>query len=98
MPGVLGLGQQDGVPRVRLEAPVEESFDQDFGDEVMESIEHVDQEYGMESGVEVWGDCKREWTGWVDYRKSVERRCVKRSYTPDSMQLDGSDHAKKIRT
>ncbi|KAF2825967.1 hypothetical protein CC86DRAFT_382931 [Ophiobolus disseminans] len=77
---------------------VEDALDRDFVEGVLESVE-CGEGFGSGSGedVEVWGDGKREWMGWVEYRKSVERRSGKRDF--DSMSSKHGEIAqKKVRT
>ena len=78
---------------------IEEEIDED-SPAVLESIESA-EEGGSGSGGEerdVWGDGKREWTGWVSFRQSVERRCLKRSYSAITPEHDISAMPKKLKT
>ena len=77
---------------------MEEEFEEDSED-VVESIESAEGSGSGSVGEErdVWGDGKREWTGWVNFRQSVERRCLKRSYSAITPEHDISAMPKKIK-
>jgi len=52
-------------------------------EDVRQSIEETSEDASMAQG-HVWGDGTREWAGWVEHRKDVERACMsrKRSLSP----------------
>lgn len=86
---------------------VEDALDHDFVEEVMETIE-CGEAFGSREGedvdeggeVDVWGDGKREWMGWVEYRKSVERRCGRGKRVFDDVGSEYGDLSarKRVRT
>jgi hypothetical protein len=95
---------------IGIASPIEEEYAEDglfdaadLVEEVMESIERSEEGELLNGGSdgdgrEVWGDGQREWTGWVQYRKSVERRCLKRSYSVITPECSSAVQQKKIRT